>query len=95
MDERSSWERDMLGNLSQITGRLAQSVNCLTVDPWDASLIPALSHTFVVIDHETISTAILLSSADSRGVVVSYQGKYVHEVLVNSLIKLAQEKKCG
>ena len=31
-------------------------------------------------------------SADSRRVVVSYKGKYVHEVLDNSLVKLAQEK---
>ena len=34
-------------------------------------LIPALSNTFVEIDHEIISTAIL-PSADSRRVVVSY-----------------------
>ena len=47
------------------------------------------------IDHEIISTAILLPSAYSRWVVVSYKRKYVHEVLVNRLVKLAQEKKCG
>ena len=41
---------------------------------------------------EIISTAILLLSADSRRVVVSYKRKYVHEVLVNCLVKLAQEK---
>ena len=92
MDERSSWERAMLRNLYQITGRVAQSVTCLTADPGFASLIPALSHTFVEIDHEIISAAILLPSADSRRVVVSYRRKYVHEVLVNALIKLAQEK---
>ena len=28
----------------------------------------------------------------SRRIVVSYKGKYVHEVLVNCLFKLAQEK---
>ena len=39
-----------------------------------------------------ISMAILLPSADSRRVVVSYKQKYVHEVLVNRLVKLAQEK---
>ena len=44
---------------------------CLTADPGVASLIPALSHTFVEIDHEIISKAILLPSADSRRVVVS------------------------
>ena len=48
---------------------------------------PAWSNTFVEIDHEIISTAILLPSSDSR-VVVSYKQKYVHEVLVNCLVKL-------
>ena len=44
------------------------------------------------IDHEIISTAILLPSAHLRRVVVSYKRKYVHEVLVNRFVKLAQEK---
>ena len=44
------------------------------------------------IDHEIISTVILLTSADSRMVVVSYKQKYVHKVLVNHLVKLGQEK---
>ena len=44
------------------------------------------------IDHEIISAVILLPSADSRRVVVSYKRMYVHEVLVNCLVKLAQEK---
>ena len=35
---------------------------------------------------------ILLSSAGSRRVVVSYERKYVHKVLVNRSVKLAQEK---
>ena len=35
---------------------------CLTADPGVVSLIPAPSHTFVEIDHEIISTAILLPS---------------------------------
>ena len=43
------------------------------------------------LDPEIISMAILLPSADSR-VVVSYKQKYVHEVLVNRLVKLAKEK---
>ena len=76
---------------------MAQSVTCLaanaclTADPGVASLIPAWSHTFMRIDNEIISTVILLPSADSRR-VVSYKRKYVHEVLVNCLVKLAQEK---
>ena len=40
----------------------------------------------------TADTAILLPSVGSRKVVVSYKQKYVHEVLVNYLVKLAQEK---
>ena len=65
----------------------------LTADPGGASSIPARSHTFMEIDHEIISTVILLPSAESfKMVVVSYKRKYVHEVLVNCLFKLAQEK---
>ena len=37
----------------------------LTADLGVASLIPARSHTFVEIDHEIISTVILLPSAES------------------------------
>ena len=52
-------------------GRVAQSVTCLatdaslTADPGVASLIPARSHTFMEIDHEIISTVILLPSTKS------------------------------
>ena len=52
-------------------GRVVQSVTCLatdaslTTDPGVASLILAWSHTFVEIDHEIISTVILLPSAES------------------------------
>ena len=52
---------------------------CLIADPEIVSSIPAWYHTFVEIDHEIISTAIL---TDSRRIVVSYNRKYVHEVLV-------------
>ena len=37
----------------------------LTADPGVVSLIPARSHTFVEIDHEIISTVILLPSTES------------------------------
>ena len=56
---------------SRIPGRIAQSVTCLATDasltatPGVASSIPAWSHTFVEIDHEIISTVILLPSAES------------------------------
>ena len=51
---------------SFLGGRIAQSVTCLatdaslTADPGVASSIPARSYTFVEIDHEIISTVILL-----------------------------------
>ena len=80
-------------------GRVAQSVTCLatdaclTADPGVASSIPVRPHTFVEIDHEMISTVILLLPLiHSRRVVVSYKRKYVHELLVNRLFKPAQEK---
>ena len=78
--------------------RIAQWVTCLTadacliVDPGVASSILSRSHTFVEIDHEIISMVILLPLADSRRAVVSYKGKYVHKVMVNLMVKLAQEK---
>ena len=65
---------------------------CLTADPGFTSSIKTRSHTLAEIDHEIIPTAILLPSADLRRVVVSYKRKYVHKVLVNCLVKLAQEK---
>ena len=62
---------------------------CLAAEPGVASLILARSHTFTEIDHEIISAAILLPSADLRRVVVSYKRKYEHEVLVNSDMTIA------
>ena len=49
---------------------------------------PAWSNTFVEIDHEIISTyGHSPPSTGVRRVVVSYEQKYVHEVLVNCLVK--------
>ena len=85
-------------HLLNIPGSVAQSVTfltadmCLIADPRPASLIPSRSHTFVEIDDEIISAAILLPFADSRRVVVCYKPKYVQEVLINGLVKLFQEK---
>ena len=72
------WEYCLLVSLRSLPShievkpdRVAQSVTCLatdaclTADPGVASSIPARSHTFVEIDHEIISTVILLPSADS------------------------------
>ena len=61
----------LLLSTQKTPGRVAQSVTCLatdvclTADPGVASSIPVRSHTFVEIDHEMISTVILLPSADS------------------------------
>ena len=85
--------------MSTLPGRGAQSVKCLTADmcltadPMDASWIPAWSHTFEEIDHEMISTVILLPSAGSRRVVVSYKRKYVH--WLTALSQACPGKKCG
>ena len=52
-------------------GRVAHSLTCLTTvayltaDPRVSSSIGARFHTFVEIDHEIISTVILLPSTDS------------------------------
>ena len=56
---------------TDMPGRVAQSVTCLatdaylTADPGVTSSIPVWSHTFVEINHEIISTVMLLPSADS------------------------------
>ena len=78
-----------------IPGHVAQLVLCLAAGPGVTSSIPAQSHTFMAIDHEIISMAILLPYADTRRVVVRYKQKHVYEVLVNQLVQLTQEKKCG
>ena len=87
-----------VSTLYQVPGRVAQSVTCLvtdvslTADPGVVSSIPARSHTFVEIDHEFLRSFSSLPLNHSRRVVVSYKRKYVHEVLVNCLFKLTQEK---
>ena len=80
--------------VAQLVTSLATDA-CLTKDPGVTSLIPALSHSFVDIDHETISAVILLPSAEwiiQEGLLIVYEWKYVHEVLVYRAFKLAQEK---
>ena len=64
----------------------------IAADPGVASLIPAWSYTFVENDHKIISTVILLPSAESFKKGCQSEAKDVHEVLVNCLFKLAQEK---
>ena len=67
--------------------------NTINVYPGIASSIPAQSDTFVEINHEIISRSLSsLPLSHSRRTVVRYKRKYVHEVLVNRLFKLAHEK---
>ena len=47
-----------------IPGPIAQSVANPTADPY-VSLIPTRSHTFVEIDHEIISTVLLIVTSES------------------------------
>ena len=82
-----------------LPGCVAQSVTCLatdaslTADPGAASSITARFHTLVKIDHEIISTVILLPSAESfKKGCCQYKRMYVQKVLVNCLFKLPQEK---
>ena len=72
MPNGNPWDRIFYPTITlMIAGRVAQSVTCLatdaclTADPGVVSSIPARSHIFVEIDHEIISTVILLPSADS------------------------------
>ena len=65
----------------EIAGRVAQSVGNLTSKSEVLGPVPGLQHTFVS------------PSADSRGVVVSYWRKYMHEVLVNRLGGLSLPRK--
>ena len=66
--------------------------NCSQTGEKREPVIVFESLTFIEIDHEIIFPAILLPFADLGRVVVSYKRKCVHEVLVNCLVKLAQEK---
>ena len=61
----------MIGSYMTTPGRIAQSVKCLATDAnliadrGVAKSIPPWSHTFVEIDHEIISTVILVPFAES------------------------------
>ena len=56
----TDWPRSAVGNVACLTTDV-----CLTAVPGVASSISARSHTFLEIDHEIISTVILLPSAKS------------------------------
>ena len=91
------------GNLQSIyyqPGHVAQSVTCLATD---ASLIadpgiadpgsgPGLILLWRLIRKYFLRSFSSLPLNHSRRVVVSYKQKYVHELLVNCLFKLAQKR---
>ena len=64
-------------NRKIIHERMILRTDTHTVDPGVAISTPVLSHTFVEIYHKIISTAILVTSADSRRVVISYKRNHV------------------
>ena len=70
-------------------GPVAQSVASPIADP--GVLSPCPIHTLIIeIDHEIFPTP----SVDSRRIIISYNSykqNYVHEVLFNRFVKLAQE----
>ena len=74
-----------------ILSPIVQSAASLTADPGVVSSIPARTHALVEVDHEIIYSH-STPSTDRKKVVVSYKRKYVHKVLVNCLVKLAQER---
>ena len=85
-----------------LPGLIAQSVTCLatdaslTADPGVASLIPARFHTLVEIDHELISTVILLHSADSfKKGCCQLQAKVCARSTGQLLVQACPGKKCG
>ena len=79
-------------------GCVAQSVTCLATDacltanPGVESLIPAPSHTSVEIDHEIISTVILLPSAEGLMSVTSESMCTKYWLTPSSSLS---RKKCG
>ena len=64
----------------------------IVISPTIASRILARSHTLAEIDLEIMSKVIPLLLLNQRRVPLSNKRKYVHEVLVNYLVKPAHEK---
>ena len=69
------------GGVAQLVMCLTAYV-CLTANPGVTSLIPVRSHTLVEIDHEIISTVILLPFAESRRVVIRNKPKYSQTLII-------------
>ena len=72
---------------------LAWSVESPTADPGFASLIPARSHTFIEIDHEIISTVILLLPVIQEGLLSVTSESMCTKYWLNALSSLQRKKK--
>ena len=80
--------------VAQSVTRLAKDAS-LTADPGVASSIPARSRTFVEIDHEIISTVILLPSAESfKKGCSQLHAKLCTKYWLTACLSLPR-KKCG
>ena len=80
---------------SQIRKCLATDAS-LTADPGVVCWIPARSHTFVEIDHETISIVILFPSAESfKKGFYQLQAKVCARNTGLLLVQACPGKKCG
>ena len=75
-------------------GLEAQSVASPTADLGGESLIPARSHTFVEIDHEIISTVILLLLLIQEG-LLSVTSEVCAQITSEPLSQAWPGKKCG
>ena len=71
-------------------GSLGQSVASLTVNPVVASSIPARSITFVEIDHEIISTVILLLPLIKKGCSQALANNWLHVTAQNKQLWLGE-----
>ena len=85
-----------------VPSHVAQSVPCLatdtflTADPEAVSSIQAPSHTFVEIDHDIISTVILLPYADSfKKGCCQLQAKVCAQSTGQLLVQACPGKECG
>ena len=69
---------------------------CLTADPGVPSSITAHAHTFVEIDHEIISTVMLLASAESfKKGCCQLQAKVCAQSTGYPVVQACLGKKCG
>ena len=96
-NEITSWFKQLV-TISLIQGPVAQSVASPIADPGVVSSIPAgpiLSWRLIVkycLRPFSSFHSFKKGCFQSRGVVVSCKGRYVHKVLVNRLVRLAQEE---